>query len=112
MKRGKECGVHVHQANVPQEDHHIRPLSRGGPNVKDNRIRICANGHSDAHYVMDLCEDYKGYENIPRAILRSFGYRVRRLGKRGWDSYKDVWLRPVGPPAEWTLTTTMGDPRL
>ncbi len=92
MPRGLICAAHVHDTTVPQERHHVQPLSRGGPNTKANLVVICCNAHSDAHYLLDLIEDAGGYPLVPEAVKRTFGYGVRRIALQGWAAYADRFL--------------------
>lgn len=93
--RGKECAAHTHDAMVPQEVHHIRPLSRGGRTVKANLVTICSNAHSDVHYYLDLIEKYRGPDGIPHEVKVSYGPRVKELALRGWAQYAQEFLAGV-----------------
>jgi hypothetical protein len=92
MPRGKDCAAHTHDAVVPQEDHHVVPLSRGGPDRKSNLLRVCANAHSDVHYLLSAIEKARGYDGVPEAVKRSFGYGVRRIALQGWRAYEADFL--------------------
>lgn len=84
MKRGTGCSLHRHMSKVPLHDHHIQPKEYGGPTTPENMIRICANGHGDTHYYMDLLFKYMG--NVPSHLKREFGKKTRDLATRGYLS--------------------------
>jgi hypothetical protein len=81
--RGLGCLAHKHRSMVPLEDHHIHPLGYHGPNVASNKIRICANAHSDAHYLLERM--LKTANHVPAAEKRTYGFMVRRIAQRGYD---------------------------
>lgn len=83
---GRDCAVHVHRSLVPIEVHHIHPLGMGGPDVAANRVRVCANGHSSTHYALDLLRAYRG--RPPWRLYVRYGWRVRRLARRGYDAWR------------------------
>ena len=56
MARGTTCAAHVHPSTIPQERHHVTPLSRGGPNTAANLVLICCIAHCDVHYLLDAIE--------------------------------------------------------
>jgi len=77
---GHACAVHIHRSIVPLETHHICPLADGGPNTASNRVQVCSNGHSSIHDLIDKMR--KG--PVPWAVQAHYGFRVRRLAKRGY----------------------------
>ena len=78
MKRGLDCAAHKHDSLVPLEDHHVHPLGYHGPDVKANKVRICANAHSDAHYMLELMLKKKAFD------AREYGGGVRAIALRGY----------------------------
>jgi hypothetical protein len=79
MARGRECGCHVHPQLVPQEVHHIWPSGYHGPDIPSNKVKICANAHSDIHYLMEAMLRGKPYD------LREYGPKVRHYAIRGYN---------------------------
>lgn len=84
MAMGHKCAVHVHRSIVPLEMHHIFPLGMGGPDTEENLVSVCSNGHSAIHDL--LRQMVKG--KVPWKIKRHYGYRIRRLAKRGYNEWK------------------------
>lgn len=82
---GRDCAVHVHRSLVPIEVHHVWPLGMGGPNRAGNRVRVCSNGHSSAHDYLDLL--VAGQGSVPWRMAVRYGWRVRRLAKRGYEAW-------------------------
>lgn len=78
MARGTDCAAHRHDSLVPLENHHIWPLGYHGPDVKSNIIRVCANAHGDAHY---LLEDLLKGRPVDK---RTYGPVVRDIAQRGY----------------------------
>jgi hypothetical protein len=82
-----DCWAHRHRELVPIESHHIWPLSAKGPNVKENRIRICSNAHSACHSL--LLEMLKAdTAKLPWTVRRRYGRKVRRLAEAGFQAIK------------------------
>jgi hypothetical protein len=73
---------------VPQEDHHVWPRTYGGPNVADNLERVCANAHSDTHYLLELMLR-TGDGRVPYETRRTFGPGVVALASRGYRAVID-----------------------
>jgi hypothetical protein len=92
MARGIACKAHRHDAPTAQEKHHIQPLSRGGKNVADNYVTLCANAHSDVHYFLDLIEDYRGPGMVPWDLAKHYGPAIRQFAVDGWSRYADEFL--------------------
>jgi hypothetical protein len=104
MPRGIRCEAHHHTAVVAEERHHLQPLSRGGLTVAANMRWLCANAHSDAHYLLDLIEDnavplvggnwrpITAYKAIPAATRRTYGRGVTDAALAGWDRYAARFL--------------------
>lgn len=82
---GQNCLVHKHYSMVPIERHHVWPLGDGGPNIKENIVPLCANGHGAVHYLIDLCRKYGSMSAVPWEVRRTFGLAVRTYATIGWD---------------------------
>lgn len=80
--RSTECAVHVHHSLVPVEKHHIQPKQYHGSNEAGNLTQICANGHGDAHYLLERM--LKTGNNLSWEERRTYGQRVRWLATRGY----------------------------
>jgi len=78
MSRGLNCVAHRHDSLVPIEVHHVWPIGYHGPNITSNKVPLCANAHSDTHY---LLEALLGSKNPDR---REYGAGVRTLALRGY----------------------------
>ena len=69
------------------EEHHIIPLSEGGPDNKDNKINLSAREHYIAHLLLaKIYDDFKMYSAITymqtgRHKNRQFKYNNRLFGK-------------------------------
>jgi hypothetical protein len=90
VRMGDTCVLHVHEEWVPMEDHHVWPLGMGGPNAKDNLIRVCANGHYSIHAYFDHLITYgagvsDGMDDVPIQTKRHFGPKVRQFARLGWS---------------------------
>lgn len=107
--RGAYCEAHRHSGTIPQQKHHVQPLSRSGPNRKYNLVVICANAHDDTHYLLDAIEKARGYAGVPEAVKRSFGAGVRRVAMRGWAAYSVAFLAGEYR-REAALWSTSGEP--
>ena len=81
MARGTSCAVHTHDSTVPQERHHVWPLGYHGPDVASNKVLICCNAHSDAHYFMEYMLRHNG---AWPPDWRTYGPRVRDLAVSGF----------------------------
>lgn len=84
---GTECWCHKHRELIPYEDHHVWPLGAGGPNVKENKVRICANAHSSVHDLL-LKMLKADTADLPWVVRRSYGRKVRRLAVAGFTAIK------------------------
>jgi hypothetical protein len=82
MPMGTECAVHAHREWVPLEWHHIWPKGMGGPDVAENRIRVCANGHYAAHEFIRQLILHAG--TVPGETAQHFSAKVKKLAIRGW----------------------------
>jgi len=79
MARGYECAAHKHDCLIPQESHHVWPLGYHGPDIKSNRVLICCNAHSDAHYLMEALLKGKPVD------FRQYGPGVRKIALEGYN---------------------------
>lgn len=100
MARGTNCGAHVHDSLVPIEMHHIWPLGYHGPDIKANRIPLCANAHGDVHYLLEMMlkADARG-ERLSWVVRRTFGAEVRNIAWQGFVrvvAYADELAGSVG----------------
>lgn len=76
--RSRDCAAHHHRMLVPIEVHHIWPVGYHGPDIASNKVAICANAHSDTHYLLEAMlrgHPYKSSE---------YGPVVRALARRGY----------------------------
>lgn len=128
MARGTRCTAHRHDSLVAEENHHLQPLSRGGPSTPDNMRYLCANAHGDVHYFLDLIEDQATilagkltgepsgatlmwpYDKIPWSIRRTYGPGVRDVAVAGWMRYADAFLRG-DYRAHYAIWISSGEPR-
>lgn len=79
---GRDCAVHVHEDEVPIEQHHIWPLGMGGPKTAENTVSVCSNGHAAIHDYMRLLARGK----VSWEEERRYGPKVRRLAQRGLEN--------------------------
>lgn len=122
MPRGFRCQAHKHTSVAPEENHHLRPLSRGGLTVPSNMRYLCSNAHSDAHYLLDLIEKHATrmigstvpvetpYESIPWDDLKTYGTKIRAAALEGWTAYGAAFLRG-DYRKHAALWSTSGQPR-
>jgi 5-methylcytosine-specific restriction endonuclease McrA len=78
--RGHNCAAHKHPMLVPLEVHHIWPLGYHGPDILTNKVTICANAHSDIHYLLEAMLRQHPYN------LSEYGPAVRALARRGYNA--------------------------
>lgn len=79
MARGRNCAVHRHTFLVPIEVHHVWPLGYHGLDLLANKVPMCANGHSDTHYLLESL--LRG-----RKVNRTeYGPGVRKYAQRGYE---------------------------
>lgn len=79
MRDNKGFLCHAHRGYVSYEIHHIWPREYHGPDVPDNKIKICPNAHSDIHFLMELMLRGKPYNSS------HYGPTIRRWAKLGHD---------------------------
>lgn len=89
VRMGESCAVHIHDEWVPMVSHHVWPLGLGGPDKIANRVEVCTNAHYAIHAYFDHLITYgegvgDGYDDVPLAIKKHFGPKVRNLARSGW----------------------------
>ena len=91
---GMDCWAHRHRELVPIEVHHVWPKGDGGPDTRDNKVRLCSNAHSATH---DLMAKMKaaGTDALPWKVRRGYGRRIRRLAAAGYNA--TAWRIVVQP---------------
>lgn len=80
--RSTTCAAHRHDSLVPVESHHVWPLGYHGPDAKANRVQLCANAHSDAHYLLERM--LKTGDTVPWPEARTYGIGVRAIARDGY----------------------------
>ena len=122
MTRGVRCQAHKHSSVVAEENHHLQPMSRGGRTVAANMRYLCANAHSDTHYLLDLIEHFATpligtgallndpIRAIPWSVLRTYGPGIRGSAFAGWGKYARAFLAGEYQ-RHAALWTTSGQPR-
>lgn len=87
MAMGRDCAAHHHREDVPIELHHVWPVGDGGPNIKANRVSVCANAHSSIHDLLDKGRKIAGGPAaLPWRVRLRYGQGVRRIARAGWDA--------------------------
>ncbi len=87
------CFVHRHKDPQPVDKHHVWPLSEGGPDVKDNLVALCPNGHRRVHEYLRLLKKHDG--KVPWLKRKLFGHRVRYVGQTGYEALKAAQIRAL-----------------
>jgi hypothetical protein len=93
---GRDCFVHAeHDQPQPIQEHHVRPMSRGG--VDSQVLRMCANAHGRVHRLLDeieavaLASPYATTDEIirtlPEGIWKVFTVEERAVAYHGWQAY-------------------------
>lgn len=85
------CG----RSTIRPHTHHILPREWNGPDTPDNKIKICAACHNDAHAYLDWLESRDGVL-LPWPQRRLWHYKVRRLAERGWAAYQAQFVTQGG----------------
>lgn len=85
--RSTRVACEVHKTHVPKshinEVHHVWPLGDGGPDIKANKVVVCATGHNSIH---DLLNKYRQAGGDPaKETLRHYSPEERRLALLGWS---------------------------
>jgi hypothetical protein len=62
------------------EKHHIVPVSLGGPNSKDNLVRLTAREHFVCHWI--LVKMYKGNKNSYYKMLKAFNMMCNSISNK------------------------------
>jgi hypothetical protein len=121
--RGTDCEAHAHDSTIPQQKHHVQPLSRGG-DPKQKLAVLCSNAHDEVHYFLDAIErEAKGLMAlaagpidlmapvmaIPGRQRVTYGGGIRAVAVRGWQMYGAAFLAGRFK-REATLWRTSGDP--
>lgn len=75
---GDQCEIHrYHWPPVLEtEVHHVWPQGMGGPDVAENRVRICPQGHTNIHVVLRALARGRA---APKATRRERQLAVRGL---------------------------------
>lgn len=83
-----ECQIHTRHVPNPHvnEVHHIWPLGKGGPDIPENRIVVCATGHNNIHHLIREHELHKG--KVPYIVLRTYAKSERDLARLGYQRAK------------------------
>lgn len=88
LRTGQPC--EVHNSHVPtshvNEVHHIWPRGRGGPNVAENRVTVCATGHNNIHQLLNEMLATNG--NVPYSVQRMYAFKERELARLGYERIK------------------------
>lgn len=93
---GRECLVHAeHDEPVPIEQHHVRPLARGGG--EGQSVGVCANSHGRIHYLLDDLESFAASSpyatvdevarSVPDRTWETYTPTERVIALRGWNAY-------------------------
>lgn len=122
--RGTECEAHIHDSTVPQQKHHVQPLSRAGA-PKQRLAVLCSNAHDEVHYLLDAIER-EAKSLMARAQGRpidlmaplmavpgreriTYGPGIRAVALRGWQMYGEAFLAGKFK-REAALWATSGEP--
>lgn len=76
------------------ETHHLVPLSWGGADVNDNKARLSAQLHHDAHACMNEYVRHSGPP--PASVLSTFSAKAQSLAAYAWAN-----LEPGHPTPYW-----------
>lgn len=93
---GRVCLAHAsHAVAVPIENHHVRPVARGGQGTKT--VQLCANAHGSVHDLMDRIEEVavrspyaivnEVIRSVPRNVWAEYPGAVRVIAYKGWQLY-------------------------
>lgn len=95
VQMGTGCIVHSHDGWVPLEWHHVWPLGNGGPDVRQNKIRVCANGHYSIHAMLDYLQKANG--DVPWEFAKHFSPTIRNWAQHGYVQIKSGIFVPSSP---------------
>lgn len=73
------------------ERHHVWPLGKDGPDIKENLRWLCGSTHNQVHRLWRFFERYDGMP--PNWIARTFSPYVRNLVMLGWTQMKNAGNR-------------------
>lgn len=119
MTLGRVCLAHPdHHPAVPIEQHHVRPVARGG--VGSATVQLCANAHGLVHALLDEVEAAavsspfalarEVVNRLPRGVWALYPGAVRVIAYKGWLTYGAAFID--GLHAErYRLWTTAGAPK-
>lgn len=90
MAERKACSIHKqHRPGIRRSDgsettevHHIWPTGEGGPDVPRNRVRVCPNGHSRIHELLNAL--LRGGGALPAGMAGRYHPREREIAMRGY----------------------------
>lgn len=76
---GDQCETHAYHwpPVLETEVHHVQPLAMGGPDVAQNRVKVCPSGHSNIHKVLHALA--LGKTPVPKATRKERALAVRGL---------------------------------
>ncbi len=74
-------GKHIPHPHINHR-HHVWPLADGGPDVEENIVIVCPNGHANSHALLDLFRLHRGAP--PYTELRTFAFGERDVAALGW----------------------------
>lgn len=70
------------------ERHHVWPLGKGGPDIDENLLWLCASMHNQVHRLWRYSERYDGPP--PTWILKHFSRYARKVVAEGWAQMKGL----------------------
>lgn len=79
------------------EDHHIEPLSWGGPDVAANKVRVCPNTHYGTHALLNEYVRHKGAP--PPTIVTLYTKPAQLLASMAWKLRDPSHPTPYWMPA-------------
>lgn len=87
MIQQSNCAVHKHRTLGAIDMHHVWPLGLGGPDVEENLIPLCPNGHREVHeYIRHLT---KRGGKVPWKLRRYYGRKTRAVAERGYREWQN-----------------------
>lgn len=116
---GRDCTVHAEHAEAaPIEQHHVRPLARGGG--ESQTINLCANAHGRVHFLLDDLENFavssphstasEVAASVPGSLWAAFSEMERLIALRGWEAYGNGFINGMYATA-YRLWRTDGTPK-
>lgn len=64
--------------------HHVWPISEGGPDIKSNLVLLCPSTHANVHRLWRLYEEFEGRPSWD--ILKGYSEYARYLVEKGRES--------------------------